>query len=314
MKVLITGAGGQLAHALVASAPRAMPRAVTLRALTHAELDIADASSVENVLQELRPTLVINAAGFTRVDDAESQPTAAERANASGPAVLAAACRRAEAWLVHVSTDYVFDGEQSHPYEPSARPSPLSVYGRTKLEGERAVSRELPDHSTIVRASWLYGASGRNFLSTMLRLMRERPQLAVVSDQIGAPTHVPGLARTLWALGARRAGGLYHWCDSGVASWYDFAVAIAEEAVALGALASAPAIDPIPSADYPTAARRPRCSLLDKRATEALLGVRAPHWRAALRETLQEVRAAPASTTAAPASAPSAPASAAESA
>jgi dTDP-4-dehydrorhamnose reductase len=294
MKVLITGAGGQLAHALVASAPRAVPLAVTLRAFTHAELDIADLRAVEAALQELRPALVINAAGYTRVDDAETEHIAAQRANATGPAVLAGACARAGAWLVHVSTDYVFDGEQCTPYDPAAKPNPLSIYGRTKLDGEHAVIRELPEHSTIVRASWLYAARGRNFLTTMLHLMRVRPQLAVVADQIGAPTHATGLARALWALGARRAGGLYHWCDSGVASWYDFAVAIAEEALALGVLTSAPSIDPIPGADYPTTARRPRSSLLDKRATEVLLGWRAPHWRAALRETLLEVRAAPA--------------------
>jgi dTDP-4-dehydrorhamnose reductase len=148
------------------------------------------------------------------------------------------------------------------------------------------VARELPSRSTVVRTSWLYAADGRNFLTTMLRLMGSRPQLTIVSDQIGAPTSVTGLAQVLWLLGRRRAAGVFHWCDSGVASWYDFAVAIAEEAVALGVLASSPPILPIPSADYPTAARRPPCSLLDKRDTERLLGVTAPHWRRALRDTL----------------------------
>jgi dTDP-4-dehydrorhamnose reductase len=187
---------------------------------------------------------------------------------------------------VQVSTDYVFDGEQSHPYAPAALTNPLSVYGKTKLRGELAVTRELPSQSTVVRTSWLYASEGRNFLTTMLRLMRSRPQLSVVSDQIGAPTSVTGLARVLWALALRQASGLYHWCDSGVASWYDFAVAIGEEAVSLAVLASSPPIVPIATADYPTAARRPPCSLLDKRDTERLLGVAAPHWRRALRETL----------------------------
>jgi dTDP-4-dehydrorhamnose reductase len=289
LNVLITGGGGQLGRALIALAPREL----TVRGLTHADLDIADTAAVDAVLGDFRPAVLINAAGFTRVDDAESEQAAAVRANATGPAVLAAGCRRAGAWLVQVSTDYVFDGAHSRPYDTASRPNPLSVYGRTKLDGELAVTRELPSQSTIVRTSWVYGAQGRNFLSTMLRLMRSRPQLTVVSDQIGAPTSVTGLAGTLWTLSLRRAGGIFHWCDSGVASWYDFAVAIADEALALGLLASPPQIAPVGSEDYPSAARRPAWSLLDKRATERLLGVRAPHWRAALRETLRTVSAAP---------------------
>jgi dTDP-4-dehydrorhamnose reductase len=280
--VLITGAGGQLGRALSALAPDD----ASVRGVSHEQLDIADAAAVDSVLRETRPDVLINAAGFTRVDDAETQQEAAVRANASGPTVLAAACRSAGAWLVQVSTDYVFDGEQSRPYRPAARTNPLSVYGKTKLQGELAVTRELPSQSTVVRTSWLYAAEGRNFLTTMLRLMRNRPQLTVVSDQIGAPTSVTGLARVLWAFALRQASGLHHWCDSGVASWYDFAVAIGEEAVSLGVLVSSPPIVPIASADYPTAARRPPYSLLDKRDTERLLGMTAPHWRAALRESL----------------------------
>jgi dTDP-4-dehydrorhamnose reductase len=283
VNVLITGAGGQLGRAVIALAPDD----ATVRALGHEHLDIADGPAVDSALHEFRPDVLINAAGFTRVDDAETQREAAERANAIGPAVLAAACRRAGAWLVQVSTDYVFDGEQSRPYAPEAPTNPLSIYGKTKLQGELAVTRELPSQSTVVRTSWLYSADGRNFLTTMLRLMRSRPHLTVVSDQIGAPTSVTGLARVLWAFSHRRASGLFHWCDSGVASWYDFAVAIAEEAVSLGVLASSPPILPIASADYPAAARRPQYSVLDKRDTERLLGMTAPHWRQALRESLR---------------------------
>jgi dTDP-4-dehydrorhamnose reductase len=265
------------------------PDDTIVRAVSHQQLDIADAAAVDSVLREVRPDVLINAAGFTRVDDAETEHEAAERANATGPAVLVAACRSVGAWLVQVSTDYVFDGQQSRPYPPAALPNPLSVYGNTKLEGELAVTRALPAQSTVVRTSWLYAADGRNFLTTMLRLMRSRPQLSVVSDQIGAPTSVTSLARVLWAFTQQRTSGLYHWCDSGVASWYDFAVAIGEEAVALGVLASSPPILPIASADYPTAARRPPYSLLDKRDTERLLGVTAPHWRRSLHDTLAAV-------------------------
>lgn len=282
MKVVITGAEGQLGRALTALAPAD----TTVHAVSHQQLDIAETPAVESFLRERRPDVVINAAGFTRVDDAEKERQAAERANATGPAVLAAACRGSGAWLLQVSTDYVFDGEQARPYVPNARTNPLSVYGRTKLQGEQAVARELPSRSTVVRTSWLYSAHGRNFCTTMLRLMRSRPQLTVVSDQFGAPTSATGLALALWAFTRRQVCGLYHWCDSGIASWYDFAVAIAEDAVALGILGSSPPILPIASANYPTAARRPPFSLLDKSDTERLLAVAAPHWRRALRDTL----------------------------
>jgi dTDP-4-dehydrorhamnose reductase len=281
LKALITGAGGQLGRALVSTAPAG----TELRAAAHAELDIADRPAVAALMQSFAPQLVLNAAAFTAVDAAESAPEAAARANAVGPAVLAAACRDAGAWLLHVSTNYVFDGAQPRPYDTQARPNPLSVYGRTKLAGELAVAHELPGLSTVVRASWLYGAGG-GFPARMLALMQSRPQLSVVSDQVGAPTHAAGLAAVLWALAARRAPGLMHWCDSGVASWYDFAVAIAEEALRKGLLRSAPAIRAIATADYPRPAARPPYSVLDKRATEQLLGRDAPHWRSALRETL----------------------------
>lgn len=281
MRVLLTGAGGQLGRALRLAAPAT----AVLRPLGHAELDVADADAIERVFREFAPEAVINAAAFTRVDAAEETPEAAARANAQGPERLASACARHGAWLTHVSTDYVFDGRQGHPYGRDAQPNPLSVYGRTKLEGERAVLRALADRSIVVRASWLYSATG-GFLGRMLALMRSRAELSVVSDQLSAPTAASGLATVLWTLTSRRVPGLWHWCDSGCASWYDFAVAIAEEAVRQGLLPTAPAIIAIGTAEYPTPAARPAYSLLDKRPTEQLLGMRAPHWRTALRETL----------------------------
>lgn len=287
MRVLITGSSGQLGRALAAAAPRG----AVVKACTHAELDIADEAAVGALWRDFAPQLVINAAAFTRVDDAERSAEVAARVNGLGPAVLAAACGAAGAWLTHVSTDFVFDGRQSHPYDVATPPNPLSVYGRTKLEGERAVLAELGERSAVVRASWLYSPSG-GFAARMLTLMSSRPELRVVSDQVGAPTHAAGLAGVLWALSTRRAAGLWHWCDSGVASWYDFAVATAEEAVRLSLLPTAPPIVPIGTADYPTAAARPAYSVLDKRATEKLLKVTAPHWRIALRATLAELTAA----------------------
>ncbi|MGO9802495.1 MAG: dTDP-4-dehydrorhamnose reductase [Steroidobacteraceae bacterium] len=281
MRVLITGATGQLGRALAAAAPAG----TQLKACSHAELDIADEAAVGALFRDFRPQLTLNAAAFTRVDEAERAAAAAARANAAGPRVLAGACRSAGSWLTHVSTDFVFDGRQGRPYEAGAQPNPLSVYGRSKLDGERAVMGELAAGSAVVRASWLYSATG-GFAGRMLALMQGRPELKVVSDQVSAPTHAAGLAGVLWALSTRRAPGLWHWCDSGVASWYDFAVAIGEEAVRLGILTRAPAVTPIGTADYPTAAERPALSVLDKRATEKLLGITAPHWRTALRATL----------------------------
>jgi dTDP-4-dehydrorhamnose reductase len=281
LRVVVCGAGGQLGRALAAAAPPD----TKLSCLDRTVLDIADPGQVAALFATGAPDLLINAAAYTRVDDAEREPEAAARANALGPAVLAAECARHGTWLTHVSTDYVFDGRQNHPYAIDAAPRPLGVYGRTKLEGERAVLEKLPRGATVVRASWLYSATG-GFAGRMLTLMKSRPQLRIVADQVGAPTSVHGLARTLWELGTRRAAGLWHWCDSGVASWYDFAVAIAELGAELRLLTTAPAITPIAGAEYPTLAARPVYSVLDKRATEELLGRTAPHWRSALRATL----------------------------
>src|SRR4029077_440935 len=184
VRVLVTGAAGQLGQALIAAAPAGL----ALKACTHAELDIADEAAVRTAFADFAPELVINAAAFTRVDEAERAAERAARANAQGPRVLADACRSGGCWLTHVSTDFVFDGRQGHPYAPDAQPNPLSVYGRSKLQGEKAVLGVLAQRCTVVRASWLYSAAG-GFAGRMLELMRTRPQLKVVSDQVGAPTH-----------------------------------------------------------------------------------------------------------------------------
>lgn len=288
VRVLLTGATGQLGRALAAAAPAG----TELRGCSHAELDIADADRVAALFREFRPQLTLNAAAFTRVDEAEGAVEAAVSANATGPRTLAAACSASGCWLTHVSTDFVFDGRHSRPYAADAEPHPQSVYGRSKLEGEHAVLAALPARATVVRASWLYSAAG-GFAARMLALMASRPQLSVVSDQVGAPTHAAGLAGVLWALSTRQAAGIWHWCDSGVASWYDFAMAIGEEALRLGLLPKAPLVVPVGSADYPTAATRPAYSVLNKRPTEQLLGITAPHWRVALRATLAELAATP---------------------
>jgi dTDP-4-dehydrorhamnose reductase len=207
---------------------------------------------------------------------------------AAAPGAMAAAALTAGARFVHVSTDFVFDGRSPTPYAPSAEAEPLGAYGRTKLDGERAVLAAHPG-ALIVRTAWVYAARGGNFVHTMLRLMRERPEVRVVGDQLGTPTHAQGLARALWTLDAAGATGIYHWTDAGVCSWYDFAVAIQEEALAAGLLERAVPVIPIRTADYPTPARRPACCVLDKTDTWNVTGS-AAHWRVELRACMAAIK------------------------
>lgn len=286
MKALIFGAGGQLGRALAKTAPPG----TTLVALGRALCDVTDAGSVARAIGEAAPDLVLNAAAYNAVDKAEAEPEAARRLNAVAPGTIAAAARAAGARTIHVSTDFVFDGAASRPYRPEDAAAPCSVYGRTKLAGERAVLAADAD-ALVVRTAWLYAPEGANFVNTMLRLMRERTEIGVVADQIGTPTWAPSLAVALWALAGKKARGLMHFTDAGVASWYDFAVAIAEEARGIGLLDRSAMIRPIATADYPAPARRPAFSLLEKTATWNLLGESAPHWRVNLRRNVQELKA-----------------------
>jgi len=192
--------------------------------------------------------------------------------------------------MIHVSTDYVFSGDGTRPYEPSDPVGPKSAYGRTKLAGERAVAAAGGD-AVVVRTAWVYAAQGKNFMRTMLRLMESKGNVRVVADQIGTPTAAISLAKVLWALADRPdLSGVYHWTDAGVASWYDFAVAIAEEGAAVGLLPATVRVEPITTAEYPTPARRPSFSVLDSRTCVAALGLTPPHWRAALRTELKELK------------------------
>jgi dTDP-4-dehydrorhamnose reductase len=281
VKALVTGAGGQLARAWMAAAPAGW----MVAGLTRAELDIGDEGAVDKVIGAQAPDLILNAAAYTAVDRAEREADLAFRANRDGAAHLARAATRVGARLIQVSTDFVFDGRSGRPYRPDDEPAPLNVYGASKLAGERAVADAAP-RSLIVRTAWVYGPSGGNFLATMLRAMAARGEVAVVADQIGAPTSTPTLAAALWGLAETGASGVLHFTDAGVASWCDFAQAIAEEALAAGVLARPAKVTPIRTADYPTAARRPRFSVLDCAAAYALLGGPAPHWRVALRDVL----------------------------
>lgn len=285
MKVLITGAGGQLGRMLCATAPAA----VTLDARTSAQLDVTDLAEAMRVVAEVRPEVIINAAAYTAVDRAEQEPEHAHAVNTLGPAHLAQAATRCGARLLQVSTDYVFDGMSARPYRPLDACHPLGVYGASKRAGEEAVLA-VAAQGLILRTSWLYAAQGNNFVRTMLRLMAEREELGVVADQVGSPTWAGTLAQALWAAAHRpQLHGLYHWADLGVASWYDFAVAIQEEALALGMLDRAIPIRPLRTEDYPTPARRPAYSVLDSADARRDFALAGTHWRAALRTMLKEL-------------------------
>jgi dTDP-4-dehydrorhamnose reductase len=281
MKALIVGSKGQLGRALVASAPAGME----VLAYASDTLNITDEAAVNAAVQVARPDFILNAAAYTAVDKAESDEARALAVNGTGVGVLAKAANSVGAKLAHVSTDFVFDGLSGVPYCPDAPTSPLGAYGRTKLAGEL-----LAGDALVVRTAWVYAPRGNNFVRTMLRLMAERPEVKVVADQIGTPTYAPGLATALWTLATISVRGIHHYTDAGAASWYDFAVAIQEEALAIGLLPKAVPVIPISTADFPTPARRPHYSVLDKTSTFAALGGPAPHWRANLRIMLSEIK------------------------
>lgn len=284
--VLVTGAAGQLGRELLLT----VPDGVHCHARDRAALAVDDADAVARALDVLQPVALINAAAYTAVDRAESEQAPAWAANATAPGVLAAACAARGVRMVHVSTDFVFAGTAGRPYAPAAVPAPLSAYGRSKLAGERALREVLPA-APLVRTGWVYSRHGGNFVLSMLRLMAEREELTIVADQVGTPTWARGLALVLWQLALdARFTGTYHWSDAGVCSWYDFAVAIAEEAQRLGLLPRLPRLLPIPSEAWPTAARRPSYSVLDKTTTWRDLAIDGVHWRRQLRLMLRDLK------------------------
>ena len=282
MKALIVGSKGQLGRGLQAR----VPLGVEIVAHDHDTLDITDRAAVTAIVKAERPTLILNAAAYTAVDNAESSADAAHAVNATAVGLLADAAATVGARLVHVSTDFVFDGTAGIPYAPDAAPNPLGVYGRTKLDGERLAG----DAALIVRTAWVYAPTGGNFVRTMLRLMAERREVRVVADQIGTPTYAPGLAAALWTLADKGVTGIHHYTDAGAASWYDFEVAIQEEALAAGLLGHAVPVIPIATADFPTPAKRPSYSVLDKTSTFAALGGPTLHWRVNLRTMISKIK------------------------
>jgi len=286
MRVLLVGGSGQLGREL----QHCKPDNTELLAVSSQEFDLRDAELVTARVNAISPQVIINAAAYTAVDRAESEQEAAFAVNGQGAANLAQAARSVGAYCIQVSTDFVFDGAQSRPYLPTDQTHPLGVYGASKLAGEQLALAAYPEGMVVVRTAWLYSAFGNNFVTTMLRLMGERETIGVVADQVGTPTWGRGLAEALWQMCRVQPKGIYHWTDAGVASWYDFAVAIQEEGLGCGLLNREIPIRPINTVDYPTPARRPAYSVLDKTETWAVLGIQPMQWRVALRRMLLEYK------------------------
>lgn len=288
MKLLLLGANGQVGHELRrALTPLGVvacgTRGGRLDGGACERADLDQPADLRGLVERLAPDVVVNAAAYTAVDRAESERAAAFRANAEAPAVLADACARVGARLVHYSTDYVFDGRGRRPYREDDPTAPLGVYGESKLAGEDAIRASAAGHM-IFRTAWVYATHGSNFLRTVLRLAREREELRIVADQFGSPTPAALIADVTAAILAQspRASGTWHLTATGETSWHGFASAIIDRAHGLGLLARRPAVTAITAAEYPTPARRPARSCLDCARLQQDFGVRLPDWRAAL--------------------------------
>jgi dTDP-4-dehydrorhamnose reductase len=284
MKIVVIGNAGQLSYELV----RILGKDTIC--LGPEDTDITKEDVLSKTLSQLSPDVIINAAAYTAVDKAEDDLALCHAINATAVENLAKYCKHAGAFLVHVSTDYVFNGHKGSPYLPNDPIEPQGAYGKTKAEGEKALLELLPDASCLIRTAWVYSAHGNNFVKTMLRLMADKPQLTVIDDQIGTPTWAKGLAGACVNAAKNKTAGVFHWTDEGVASWYDFALAIQELGVEKGLLSNAIPVLPIPTSAYPTPAKRPHYSVLDKTsAREAFSSCNPTHWRKQLSTMMDEL-------------------------
>ncbi|MCJ0975528.1 dTDP-4-dehydrorhamnose reductase [Pseudomonas sp. PS1] len=292
MRILVCGANGQVGHELV---DRARTYGLEALGMTREQLDITRTEAVCDAVHNLGPGLVINAAAYTHVDNAEANAAQAYAVNRDGAASLAEACRRASIPLLHISTDYVFSGEARQPYKETDAVAPTGVYGESKLAGERVIQTALQQH-LILRTSWVYGVHGHNFVKTMLRLGRQRDALSVVADQHGCPTAAASIAEVLLELakrhlkGERLAWGTYHYSGRSPCTWYDFAVEIFRQAAAKGLLDKEPKVSSISTSQYPTPARRPAWSVLDCSKFESTFGIPTHDWREELAGVLDALQ------------------------
>ncbi|MBZ2163606.1 dTDP-4-dehydrorhamnose reductase [Alteromonas stellipolaris] len=286
MSIVVIGNAGQLSFELV----RILGEDTIC--LGPEDTDITNESVLSETLSKLAPSVIINAAAYTAVDKAEEDVDLCHAINATAVENLAKYCKQSGAFLVHVSTDYVFNGHKGSPYLTDDTIEPQGVYGKTKADGEKALLDLLPNSSCLIRTAWVYSSHGNNFVKTMLRLMADKPQLSVIDDQIGTPTWAKGLAEVCVSVAQNKTQGVYHWTDEGVASWYDFALAIQELGIEKGLLSSAIPVLPIPSSQYPTPASRPHYSVLDKTSTrDTFSSLNLTHWRTQLSAMMDELKA-----------------------
>jgi dTDP-4-dehydrorhamnose reductase len=286
MKILVTGANGQLGWEL----QRAKPNDCELTALSRDQLDITDLEQVTRSINSIKPDWVINAAAYTAVDKAESDSAGAYAINAEGAANLATAAQAINSCLLHISTDFIFDGKNNRPYLPEDVPNPLGIYGASKLAGEQKVREILGGETLIIRTAWVYSAHGNNFVKTMLRLMGERDTLGVIEDQVGTPSWAAEIARAVYLSIENNLRGVYHWTDTGAASWYDFSVAIYELGKEAGLINNSVTINPIPTEAYPTPAERPPYSILNKDSLRKAINYTGKHWRDSLSQMIMEIK------------------------
>ncbi len=285
MKVLLLGANGQLGWELT----RTCPENIILSTCDYPKVDFFSSTSISECISSTRPDCIINAAAYTAVDKAEQEQDLAYRINHEAVREISEICSQNAISLVHISTDFIFNGQNFKPYKPDDTPDPVSVYGKSKLKGEQAVRSILGDQALIIRTAWLYSSHGSNFVKIMLRLMAEKPSLNVIDEQIGTPTWGFGLARAIWTALEKNIKGTHQFTDAGVASWYDFAIAIQEEGIKAELLGKAIPILPVPSRLFPTPAKRPMYSVLDKTSFWQAAGTTPVHWRVQLRSMLKEV-------------------------
>ncbi|PCI57696.1 MAG: dTDP-4-dehydrorhamnose reductase [Gammaproteobacteria bacterium] len=287
MNIIVIGHSGQLAWELA----QLTNADTTITCLGREQIDITCQQSITDTLKKYQANAVINASAYTSVDQAESDKKNAYKINGIAVKNIANVCQKLSLHLVHISTDFVFNGDKGSPYLPHDTIEPLGIYGASKAEGEKAITQIIPNDSCIIRTSWVYSTHGNNFVKTMLRLMADKSELGVISDQIGSPTYAKTLAKVCLLASKNKVSGIHHWTDAGVATWYDFAVAIQELALEKGVLEKSIPIKPISTADYPTPAARPSYSVLDKSScNDVFSDLPLVHWRSQLSDMMNQLK------------------------
>ena len=297
MKILITGTTGQLGKALVHTKPHEINNeSITLITPKRNQLDLSDHTQCKTLIENINPNWIINSAAYTNVDKAEKEIELAKSVNTRSVKLFSESLIKSNGKLLQLSTDYVFDGAKNTPYETFDSKNPINIYGKTKAEAERIIEETLfpSNQGKIIRTSWLISPSGKNFVTSMIRLINDLDLLKVVSDQVGSPTSAINLANACWKLIKKTEEGndlpnIFHYSDSGTASWYDLAISVGEFAELLGLIQNQAKIVPISSSNYPTAAKRPNYSILECLESKRVLGLDHIHWRCALKDIINKI-------------------------